>query len=265
MIVDGDSYIKRMNVGTAYEIYMNATADQVRRDVLDLLSKGDLSGAWGHLHRFYHVASPKFGEVVDDIIGTDQVKIQNHLEYLKTHPISLWLPPDTPGIGRPLMTRVAEEFPLRYGPVTYRGKSGKLRTTKLPMIMGSMYSFLLEKTGGEWAAVASAKRQHFGLLAKLTQTDKYSLPWREQPVRFLGESEARLLAAYAGPKITADLLEIPNDPAACRTMIRNVLTAERPTDIPQIIDRTVVPRGGSRSVKYVTHLLECAGIEFTRD
>lgn len=151
------------------------------------------------------------------------------------------------------------------GPVTYRGRSGNIVTTVANILIGSMYVVLLEKTGSDWAAVSSAKRQHFGLLAKLTNADKYSLPWREQPTRLLAEAEVRLLTAIVGSDITADLLEIPNSPTASKAIVRALLEANKPTSIKQVLDRKKVPRGGSRSIGFVKHMLECAGFEFSNE
>lgn len=266
IIMDGDSTIKRMNVGRVYEQYCNAVGHLMH---LDLKAKMDAgvpeSEIWGFLTRYYHTASPMMGELVDETLTPFPEKRAKHLASVYKEGVYLWLPANSPTIGDQQIEDLRTAYPIPKAPVTYIGSLGTPVTTVDDILIGSMYIILLEKTGSDWAAVSSAKRQHFGLLAKLTNADKYSLPWREQPVRFLGESEVRLLVAIVGSEITADLLEIPNSPAASKAIVRKLLSAVKPTDVDTIINRKEVPRGISRSVMFVKHILACAGFEFTNE
>lgn len=121
---------------------------------------------------------------------------------------------------------------------------------------------LLEKTGSDWSAVSSAKLQHFGLPSKLTNRDKHSAPGRNHPVRLLGEDEVRLFSAMVGSEIAAEFLEMSNNPTAHKHIMANILRADKPTGIENIIDRNVVPKGNARPLVFARHMLECAGMAF---
>lgn len=288
VIMDGDSTIKRMNVGRVYEQYINTTSrevtyglqaicgtiptaevqmDRIADDyVRSLVGSGNRDAALDYLLKYYSVASPLMGNMVDEALALAKDRkafTDDLLDTVLKKGIELYIPPNSPNMGHEVIRDLRQQFPIRISPVTYRGRSGKVVTTKVPVIIGSVYIIELEKTGSDWAAVASARRQHFGVLAKLTNADKHSLPWREQPVRLLGEAEVRLFSATIGPQATADLLELPNSPAAQKLIARNILTADKPTDIAQIIDHNVVPRGLSRAGQFIDHILQCSGIRFT--
>lgn len=266
IIMDGDSTIKRMNVGRVYEQYVNAVGELIHRRLKTMVdAKAPESEVWSYLTEYYRTASPMMGELVDEKLTPFSDKRASHIQSVYKEGIYLWLPANSPTVGDQQIEDLRSKYPVPKGKVTYIGESGVPCTTHSDILIGSMYIILLEKTGSDWAAVSSAKRQHFGLLAKLTNADKYSLPWREQPVRFLGESEVRLLAAVIGPQITADLLEIPNSPAASKAIVKAILKAHKPTDIDHVINRKDVPRGISRSVMFVKHILACAGFEFTNE
>lgn len=288
VIMDGDSTIKRMNVGRVYEQYINATsrevtyqlqaicgvipaADVQMHRIMDervraLVGTGNRTEALNHLLRYYDVVSPIMSNIVDEALLTAKSPEQfgdELLDKVLKDGIELYVPPNSPNMGHEVIRDLRHHFPIPLSPVTYRGGSGKLVTTKVPVLIGSVYIIELEKTGSDWAAVASARRQHFGVLAKLTNADKHSLPWREQPVRLLGEAEVRLFAATIGPQATADLLELPNSPAAQKMIARNILMADKPTAIDKIVDHNIVPRGLSRAGQFIDHILQCSGIRFT--
>lgn len=266
IIMDGDSTIKRMNIGRVYEQYTNAVSNQIHRKVIADVDAGVSTGQiWSDLVKYYTTASPIMGKLVQEKMSGNPKLIESHIKSVYDNGVYLWIPTHSPTIGDQQIVDLRNAYPIPKGPVTYRGKSGNVCTTESDILISSMYIILLEKTGGEWAAISSAKRQHFGLLAKLTNGDKYSLPWRDQPVRLLGEAEVRLFLAVAGPEITADLLEIPNSPAASKAIVKNILQADKPTAINEVLCRKEVPRGVSRSTMFVNHIFMCTGFEYCND
>lgn len=264
--MDGDSTIKRMNIGRVYEQYLNATGRYVRDEIMRKMQSGESDESiYAYLKSYYAIASPIYEQQILPALETEPGFLKNHLLTVTKSPVvPLYLPPNSPNIGSEQIHQLMQHFPIPISPITYEDNSGRMVRTKDCHLIASMYIIMLEKIGAEWAAVAAAKRQHFGLLAKLTNADKYSRPWRGQPVRLLAETEVRLMTAYAGPEITAELLEIPNSPAASQAVIRTILQAEEPTNIPRVFDRKSTAHGSSRALTFVKHMLGCAGFEFTR-
>lgn len=285
LIMDGDSTVKRMNVARMYEQYINASA----RDLTETIRKTfgydkTLPGGiqtrqlssdnskqklyektFKSLKRFYEIISPMMSETITELEKENSDYFKSHVNAVLEDGIYIWLPTNNPVNPIHIVKGLQKEFPIYIGPVTYRGRSGNIVTTASPILIGSLYIMLLEKTGAEWSAVSSAKLQHFGIPAKLTNADKYSSPARGNPVRILGESEVRLFCSTVGGDATAEILDQSNNPAAHKAIVSNILRAETPTNIQSVINRLEIPRGKSRALVYMKHILQCAGIEFTNE
>ena len=263
VIMDPDSVGKRMNDGCFYEQYSGSSLWQMTEYIREIYPNVGPERCYEILIDYYGCLS---GPMVYRTEKTCQTadRRREHVESVVKDGIYLYMPPGTPEIGADQVRNLMRKYPLLKGPVVYRGRSGNVVETHDDVIIGNMYIVLLEKTGTDWSAVASLKQQHHGVPAKLTQRDKYSLPWREQPNRSIGEAEGRLMMAYIEQTVVLDMLEIPNSPSAQRFIARNILTAAKPTDIEEIIDRNILRRGMSRALLFVKHILECAGIWFAR-
>jgi len=262
-IMDGDSTIKRMNIGRLYEQYINATSRHVTNQVrkwMENPTQENIEQAWNYVTGYYAITSPKMYNLITGPDYTEQPRY--HLENVKKDGVYLWMPTDNPADSITMIQELRQHYPIQLGPVVYRGRSGNVVTTVSNVLIGSIYVMLLEKTGDDWSGVSSCKLQHFGIPARLTKHDKHSLPGRANPVRIMGESEVRLVAAAVGGDVAAELLEMSNSPATHKHIVANILRAERPTDIDVVVDRKVAPRGGSRALVYVNHALECAGVSF---
>lgn len=279
MIMDPNSTISRMNIGRLYEQYINAASRDVVKELkrvlqveaftlpperaLEALKQTNselFTSAWNYLMGYYQIVSPKmFVWLTSDEYKGSQEK---HLAQVLKEGIYLYLPPDNDPEGPEMIRQLEKSYRPTYGPVTYIGNSGRRVTTKNPVRIGSLYVIILEKTGDDWTAVSSGKLQHFGVLSQVTNADKFSQPTRNQAIRALGESEVRIYTSYAGPTITADILDRNNNPATHRQILQAVLQADKPTDIESAVDRNVVPLGGSKPLQLVKHIAEIGGWRF---
>lgn len=278
IVMDGNSTINRMNIGRLYEQYINsASRDVAKKLSLDLnIKQGDIhtktkmenifhenrevfEKAYKYLMGYYHIVSPKMCEWLMDV--EDEVKIDHLASVIRTH-IYIYLPPENEPEFVDIVKQLELHYQPTYGKVSYIGNSGNTVVTTDNVRIGSVYILLLEKTGDDWASVSSGKLQHFGILAQLTKTDKYSQPTRMQPVRAIGESEARIFVSYCGQEAMAEIMDRNNTPSTHREIVKNILSAEKPTNIPNVIDRKKFPLGGSKPINIVNHTLLCTGIRF---
>lgn len=279
-IMDGDSTIKRMNLGRLYEQYYNACSREVTRQVRERFGiRPDMLGSVAQLQQalsagrdqidetyswlldYYQTISPRMAETA----RLKSIDPFEHVYSVVRDGVYLWIPTDNPVESVDVVRQLRKRFPYLEGPVTYTGYSGVEKTTRSKFIIGSLYIMLLEKTGGDWSGVASAKLQHFGIPAKLTNNDKHSAPGRGSPIRILGEAECRLFAAVVGGDVTAEILDQSNNPTSHKYILNTILKAEYPTAIPKIIDRVEVPRGNSRTLVFIRHIMECSGLKFVRN
>ena len=243
-IFDGDSSIKRNNVGCLFEQYTNAASRDCSEDILAMHEAGNDVGARKRYMDYVRITSPKHYALLEAMQKAG--KFEEHFQGIITaaqnptplvqrgeEGVDLWLPTNNPVHSAALIEAIEygtdedpTKFPIRRSPVTYVGKSGKTRRTKTDVIIGSVYMLLLEKTGSDFAAVATAKRNYLGVLSKLTNSDKYSQPYREQPTRLLAEAEIRLLVSMVGPVIAQRLLEYPNSAAAQKIITNTTISLE---------------------------------------
>lgn len=282
IVMDGFSTINRMNFGRLYEQYFNAASRDTAKKIRAMIGiqQGDVHAhakvedifysnrnlfdqCYNFLMGYYEIMSPKMVEWLKNT--EDENKIQHLSSVIKEH-IYLYVPPDTDpefiDIVRKIENEKTEYKPC-YGPVTYVGNSGKLIKTDENVRIGSMYIMLLEKTGDDWSAVSSAKLQHFGIIAQLTKGDKYSQPTRHQPVRAIGEAEARIFISYCGTEAMAELMDRNNSPVSHKEIVKNILSAPQPTNIKCVIDRSKFPFGGAKPLAITDHMLLCSGVRFS--
>lgn len=269
LILDGDSTIKRMNPGRLFEQYVNIASRHVRLDTLALMNAGKRKEAWEYLYGYYQVASSEMHRMVDEYLALEDAKgpgrkqqaIEAHLDSLIDDDLKLYIPINLLEIGVDQIRNIEHsQYAPPKGPVQYRDRLGRVITTRDQVFIGSIYIIMLEKTGDDWSAVSSPKLQHFGIPAKLTRADKLSTPGHEQPVRFLGEDEVRLIAAFCGGNVVAELLDQTNSPIKHRAIVTELATNPRPMDIHDIAPPETVVQGKNRAVAFVQHLIRCSGV-----
>lgn len=270
IIFDPNSKVSRMNLGGLYEPYINAASRDTGKRVRELVgwcpvsqmiqNPAMIDQAHALLMRYYEITTPKQHELFTS--GRYTKSKAFHVEHICKEGIYLWTPPDSPVDSVEMVMQLEEEFPSCYGPITYVGRSGRKVTTKNSARIAPCYFMLLEKTGDDWTGVSSGKTQHYGVLAQVTNADKYSQPTRMQAIRALGEAEVRIYVSYAGVRITADLMDRNNNPRTHEAMVYALLRADRPTDIYCAVDREEIPLGGAKPQQLVNHIAECAGWEF---
>lgn len=275
VIIYGGSTMKRMNLGKAYEHFLNAsmrdTIQRFRKELgLDphrqhkfadvsraITTKEKHEELANRLLGFYEIASPLQFEMFNNDDKFD------HVIHSIAEGIYLYFPPDNPvssvEMARKLM---ASEYCPHYGKVTYVNNVGERVQTVSNALIGQLYFILLEKTAREWSGVASVKLQYLGIVSKLNNNDKLSTYGREQPVRTLGEAEVRGWDATVGTEAVVDLLDQSNQPATHRHIVGQLLRTDEPANIERIVDRKLIPYGGSRPVAMVNNVLQSMGVKF---
>lgn len=265
LIMDGESTIRRTNLGRLYEQYINATSRTVTNYVRHMMAAdpGSVNPCFEYLKGYYAICTPPMYDLLTS--PSYQGTPKYHVDSVVQEGVYLNLPTDNPAVYPDVIRQLRVKYPTHIGPVTYRGRSGRIVTTKDPILIGSLYIMLLEKTGVDWSAVDSAKLNCFGIPARLTNRDKHSAPGRQMPVRLTGEDEVRLFAATIGGDATAEIMEMSNNPTTHKHIVTNILHAKQPTNIKSVVDRKVVPRGNSRPLIFIRHMLQSCGAIFKKN
>lgn len=286
LVMDGNSTVNRMNTGRLMEHYINAASRDVTKAIRAMLgiNKTDreiprklraielenqplFNKAWNYLLGYYKIVSPTnmYDWFTTGKTGSYGGTAVDHLTSIIRREIHLYMPTDNPPEYKELIAALEEHYPSTYGPVQYVGNSGKTITTLNKARIGSMYILLLEKIADDWTAVSSSKRQHFGVPAQITNSDKFANPQRLQAIRAWGEAEVRIGVSYCGSAIMAHILDCQNNPFTHKNILANILNAEQPTNIDYAVDRTIVPIGGSKPLGLINHIMQCGGLKFAYD
>lgn len=279
LVMDPNSTVSRMNLGRLYEQYLNAASRDVAKSVRTLLgvslldpkpitaltaletAKDDrFEQAWNYLMGYYQIVSPKMYVWLTS--GEYKQSRAHHLACVCKEGIYLYFPTDNDPELEQIVVELEKHYRPTYGPVTYVGYSGRQVTTKNPVRIGSLYVIILEKIGDDWTAVSSGKTQHFGVLSQVTNSDKFASPTRVQAIRAWGEAEVRIGVSYVGPRFVAELLDRNNNATTHKQILHSILSAEQPTHIWSVVNRTANPLGGSKPLQLVKHIAECGGWRF---
>jgi hypothetical protein len=265
LIQDPDGTNRRMNFSRLFQQYFNASQVATTRRMREILgprTEQAYFAAYNYLLGWFDIVTPRYAAIIrknyDHRFSTfvDTVDIEDGFRF--------WLPTDHNRIYINVVRELKEKYPAHIGPIEYFGMSGKMVRTKVPVLIGGIYVMLLEKIGNTQTAVASGKVQHYGVLAKVSALDKYTMPGRQSPGRIIGETEARLIAAFCGGNVVSELFDQTNNIRAHSFICETILRADIPTNIPAAIDRKLVPWDGGRALCLVKHFLECQGSRFVR-
>jgi hypothetical protein len=258
-VADAIVYVKaaisRLNPGQFYEHFINACSRDISNDIRALMANKQPEQAWALYLKYLDIAAPETLKLVDkdNLDERDAV-----LHSICKDGIYLYIPADDENLNINIYTRMMEFRPPNESQVTYTTVEGKVIRTKYPMLIAEMDMIVLDKADFKPMAVSGICRQHHGCVAVENKGTKHSTPFKEQPAKVLGETETRTAAAIMGGEAVADMMDLVNNPAAHREVIRRIYTADNPMQISNVVDRTKIPRGG-RPLDFVTHIGECAG------
>ncbi len=288
IIMDGESTVNRMNPGRLYASYINCVSrdllktikaelenagiEMIENGIEDRIRRLDTRSSvvrecWDYMSDFYRTVSDSMRAWVDETeidyvhhIATallDRAIGRSHVE-----PLDIYLPTEDQVFLPTMVEELRQRFPQTYGPVTFQDEYGKTHTTKENVRIASNYVMLLEKIADDGAAIASGKLQHHGMLSKVTAADKYTTPARESATRILGEAEVRLMTAYVGSSVVAEILDRSTNPNTHKSAYRNLLKAKNPSAIKNIVDRKAIPLGADKPGQLINHIAEIGGWRF---
>ena len=259
---------KRIQASFGFDMNIQLTEDEVMDAVMSPDNRDLVKVAYQELLEFYKVVVPfQYEDMTDPaFLKKNPEHMYDHVaSVLLDHMYGLYLfhPTDNPVSTPDVIRTIKDRWPPFITPVRFRGRDGKMKVSREPKLIASSYYINLEKTAEDsWMAASSSKCNVFGTTARLNNNDKYDSPGRQSSIR-VGESEFRSAAAVCGGEPIADHYDASNNPIAHKFVLRRLLTHPTPTNIDEVLDRTVVPVGGHRPLAYVRHMFECSGKSFT--
>lgn len=273
VVLDPAATVNRMNLGRLYEHYVNDLLEQTSMRMKAMLNFNSsmsledmysvdiklINQALNYLLGLFDILSPKQKEFILGLKDTD--KIEYLYSVLSEH-ITLYMPPNSDVDLPKAITDIENSvYKPHVGKVNYVGNSGIRTTTSNNIRIADLYMMLLDKIADDWSSVSISKLQHFGIIAPQNKSEKFSYPYRNAPVRTMGESEARVMVGYTNLENVAEIVDRSNNPLTMRRMVQNILEADKPTNIYRLIDRTKLEFGTNKPLQMINHVFNTAGFK----
>lgn len=150
-------------------------------------------------------------------------------------------------------------FPM----VSEDGTTIDYQVSKEPMLVGPLYTILVSKTADNMLFTSSPNLNIFSFPTPVTSGTRDLLPYRNSPVKNVSETEGRLYSYYCGPEAMAEIKDRANSIPTFKAMYNNILNADRPTDIDNIVDRKINPYGHDSAIKLVRSIFKSIGMDIT--
>jgi len=144
---------------------------------------------------------------------------------------------------------------------------GSRKVTKNKFMIAPMYIILLSKIASDVLTTSSAPVNHSGLPVTVSKNKKNSLPNKNSPVRTLGETEVRIINAYGGMELVAELKDLNASISSHAKVYAEILRAKSPTNIDKILDRKKHKYGSERGLSILNTLFASTGfkIEYVKE
>lgn len=284
LIMDPGSVVSRLNVSRVYEQYFNASSRVVRNMVRDII--GDSYLNYFEVTYNGNDAGLDKKKITKDFADRVNRAFEVVLDYLKIFDNEQYY-------GYCKVTSFEEKFNIIWECVTkevyvlYRVSDkkpaytiakelsvspfappqqpimvkidGEFKDTKENILIAPEYNILLSKIANSAISTSSSKLNHYGLPISVTNTNKYRKPYKESALKNLSETENRLFMSYAGRKAVAELKDRAVSLNTHEAIYRNILNADVPTNIDDVVDRNTVDYTGDAAMELVNNILNCAG------
>ncbi|MEA3451261.1 MAG: hypothetical protein U9Q83_05090, partial [Bacteroidota bacterium] len=139
--------------------------------------------------------------------------------------------------------------------------------TKDKLMIAPEYTILLAKTADNYLATASSKTNHFGLPIGSGAKTRHRMPYNNNAVKTISETESRLYISYVSRYGLAELKDRGASLNTHKHIYTGVLNADKPTNVESIVDRSIVPYGGESSLELINNIFNSAGvaIDYVKD
>jgi len=261
MLTNPNGTIHRMNLGGKYEGYLTTAVYMVNAKIKEMASRIDIRKSFDEVYNYVLPFLKIFGneqyELIASLDANQRLSFVSHIcapgnnlqvllaiDNIKTNP------------------EIAEEIRRSpYAPNSdhfFINDNGTMTPSISKGMCELMYIFILNKTGETGLSVASAKLNHFGLPTAPNTELKQRMSYNGAPTKILSETETRLILSTAGVETLAELRDRNLNHDSHYKIYESILSAEKPTNIDQVIDRTKTPFTGdvpSQIFKTVTNAM----------
>ena len=273
-IMNSGSIISRMNLGRNYIQYFSGVSRQCQR-VLREMADGEpvenldpkriekmythLMGLLGKFNTkqfdmYARATEEEKIEILKECVE-DEVQILYHVDNEKTaYQIvmdiekdgKLYAPPRD-NVVIPVINKLTGKY--------------KETTTKQPMLIAPLYTIVICKTADNMLFCNSPYLNNFTFPISVAASNRDDLPYRNNPVKTVSETEGRLYRAYADPEFIAELKDRASQDTH-KVEYDTILRSKKPTNIDVSIDRDKIQFGNDSSLKLFRSILKAMGMDY---
>ena len=264
ILMNPNSSIHRMNLGGKYEGEFSTATYLVSKYVKSRVSGNKLNDnlvneLYTYVLGFVKLFGNEQYDVFNSLVGKDRKRL---ISSICKDELRIYLPIDNP---KRFIDIAIDLLASQYRPIdsgfTITNGEVDVESTRNGMCE-MMYIFLLNKTGDIGLSVSSSKLNHFGLPAAPNAELKKASVYNGAPTKILSETETRLVLATAGQEALAELRNRSLNHDSHYTIYQNILGADKPTNIEDVIDRSLMPIEGDVPLKIFTSILNTMGLKF---
>jgi hypothetical protein len=269
VIMDPSSVVLRMNPGRIHEMYFNAISRKTQAEIRKAMggikpileyTKKEIEDGWNILLGLYKIIGTE--QYTEYSKLTNQRDILEILEECITKEVFIYYKVSSDKKPYEIITDVQGTIYQPEINYVYVPKdNGEEKMTKQPAMIAPLYTILLAKTGESYLSVSSAKVNHFGLPIGVGANTRNYLPYRSSPTKVLSETESRLYLSYVGQLGLVELKDRANSIPTHETLYSNILKAEHPTNIQNVVDRNITPYGNDSTLDLINNIFNSAGLD----
>lgn len=257
------SGVARLNPGQFFEHYITAHMRDVSNKIRHMVDHNvHAEEIYSYIASYYDIIQPKQAKIFRAL--PPEYKHEELME-IYNNGIYITILAEDLHIDETIVEKCESFLPVTKTRVRYRNESGVMVTSKKPVLLGSKYMIVLDKSDPKPMAISVSRLQHHRLPAVPNRSNKYSTPVKEQPPRAYGESENQVNGGTVGGRAIADQIDITTNPEATRAACHAISEADNPSNIDRVVDREKIPLGGGSPQRYIQNLNSCFGMKFTRD
>ena len=267
-IMDPISVISRMNIGRFYDIYLAGCSRRAKSIITNILANEPdvltapsnlIEEAWNHVLAFTKIFETEQYDYYSKV-GNEEEKRLIIKEIIDNE---FFIYYKVTSKKKPI--ELVDE--LVYSPYAavkdqvWLDKDGTPVLSKRPALIAPNYMILLCKTADSYLSVASAKLNHYGLPINIGSSERNRSPYRGSPTKNMSETDTRIYIGYPGRLAAAEMKDRANSITTHEEIYKNILLADKPTNIDEVIDRDRFPFGTDESLTLVDRIMNAAGIE----
>lgn len=255
--------VKRMNKGQMYTFEVSYYKEYVLDYLIPFYKNEDYKFCFETIMKLYRCVSEEAYLAIKDYFDNQpESEMFTHVDICMNGGLVFFNPNHEYSTWYEKTDKLAQVFPfVKAEVIRFRGRDGKMKTSKMPGKLATKGMLLLEKHP-EIIACGSSLRNHFGQPAIVTKETRSRHQVKIQAVRGVSETEGQAWLGINGQTFPAEMFDRTTNTETNQMIVDSIIDAICPTNIPNTVDRVKIPLGGSKTIAMLKNNINAAGFTF---